>query len=185
MRLCPGHEPRHVASKVLAVVIVDVEHPHVLVPGEFLHCAQVALSEIEGGGNGKMPKPVWTDGKPGLRPKLADDEIDCGAREASAFAGAVEIDEERTVFRATGLKPRLECGLRLWLPSRFRYYSRLKMLAVIEPMARLILLAIARVSQTSRWLEVTSRPATLLSLTHGTLLGKTSPGYDWMPARLA
>jgi hypothetical protein len=48
----------------------------------------------------------------------------------------------------------------IWLPSRFRYYSRLKMLAVIEPIARLILLAIARVSQTSRWLEVTSRPAT-------------------------
>jgi hypothetical protein len=51
-----------------------------------------------------MPKPVWTDSKAGLRPKLADDEINCGAREASAFAGAVEIDEERTVFRATGLK---------------------------------------------------------------------------------
>jgi hypothetical protein len=25
-----------------------------------------------------MPKPVWTGGKAGLRPKLADDEIDCG-----------------------------------------------------------------------------------------------------------
>jgi len=33
------------------------------------------------------------------------------------------------------------------------------MLAVIEPMARFIQLAIARVSQTSRRLEVTSRPA--------------------------
>jgi hypothetical protein len=73
-RLRPGHEPRHVASKVLAVVIVDVEHPHVLVPGEFLHGAQVAVREIEGGGNGKMSKPVWTDGKAGLHPKLADDE---------------------------------------------------------------------------------------------------------------
>jgi hypothetical protein len=98
-----GHEPRHVASKVLAVFIVDVEHPHVLVTGEFLHGAHVALREVEGGGNGKMPKPVWTDGKAGLRPKLADDEINCGAREASeeGFEEAGEVDGNKGGGRAS------------------------------------------------------------------------------------
>ena len=46
--------------------------------------------------------------KPGRRPEPADDEIYGEAGEASAFAGAVEIDEERALLRATGLKPRLE-----------------------------------------------------------------------------
>ena len=46
-----------------------------------------------------------TDGEPGPRPKPADDEIDRGAGEASAFAGAVEVHEERQLlFRAAGLK---------------------------------------------------------------------------------
>jgi len=80
------------------------------VPGEFLRTS--ALREIEGGSNGKMPKPVRTDGEPGLRPEPADDEMDGGDGEASAFAGAVEVDEERAVFRASGLKPGLKRGLR-------------------------------------------------------------------------
>jgi hypothetical protein len=42
------------------------------VPGELLHSADVALRAVEGGGNGKMPKPVRTDGKPGLRPERTD-----------------------------------------------------------------------------------------------------------------
>ena len=63
-------------------------------PGKFLHRTHVALREVEGGGNSKMTEPMRTNCETGkLRAELAHDVIDRIAREASPFAGAVEVDE--------------------------------------------------------------------------------------------
>jgi hypothetical protein len=54
-RLVRGHEASHLAGEVLAVVVIGAEDAHVLMTGEPLHGPHVALCEVEGGGNGKMP----------------------------------------------------------------------------------------------------------------------------------
>jgi hypothetical protein len=71
-----------------------------------------------------MTKPVRTDRETGLRAELAHNEIDRGAREASAFAGAVKIDEERSGFGAADREPRLQRGLQLRKLSARQWFER-------------------------------------------------------------
>src|SRR6478735_10049098 len=99
-----------VAGEVWSVVAVAAEGAQVLVAGEFRHRAHIAVAPLECGGDREMAQPVRADREPGFGPEPADDVVDRGAGQAVAFAGPVEIDEQRAGLGPTGLEPGGEGG---------------------------------------------------------------------------
>jgi hypothetical protein len=70
-----GDQPCNFTGQVLPVVIVGVEDPHVLVPGELLHRPHIAPCEVESIRNCKVAETVRPHCETRLRAESAHDEI--------------------------------------------------------------------------------------------------------------
>src|SRR3954447_20310662 len=80
-----------------------------------------------------MAQPVRADREPALGAEPADDVVDRRASQTVAFAGPIEIDEQRAGLGPTGLEPggkggpgRLEQGLHDAMLARLRERGLLK-----------------------------------------------------------
>src|SRR3954468_4110022 len=95
----------------------------VLVAGKFCDSAHIAVCPVERGGDREMAQLLRADRETTFGAEPADDVVDRGASQTMAFAGPVEIDEQRTGFGAARLEPSSECG-----PGRVGQYHRLLLL---------------------------------------------------------
>jgi hypothetical protein len=113
------HLLRHQPSKILPSVIVSLDDAYIGVPGDLLHCPDVAVGRIEGGRDRRMPQPVGEDTHPQVRPKPLDDAVQASTGQSLALTSAVEVCEQSARLIAPVPQPCLDrvAGL-LWQRPR-------------------------------------------------------------------
>jgi hypothetical protein len=82
------------------------------VPGKLRDLADVPVKEVEGAGDGEVPETMRADGGSDGDAEATDQLVDRGAgKPTRAFAGAIEICEQRTKVVAAFYDPGLQSGL--------------------------------------------------------------------------
>src|SRR5438552_1765149 len=89
-----GQPAGHGAAQVLAVIVVALQQPHILVPAEALHAAQVAAREVQRSRDGRVPQPVRPNLDAGAFAEFPHHQIQSHPAQALASMDSIQRGEQ-------------------------------------------------------------------------------------------